>query len=178
MKTTRKGFTLIELLIVVAIIAALAAMMAVSSADAIDTANANAILSNLQSMKVEAYDMYMNEPAVAALTTITNDSEITITEAVGTQGQDGYQAAEKKKVAAILGERIGRIDLPTGYKIVGGTDEWYVVYTFQTNDSAQVKSILKDKASTAGLYGGTAEATTFTAYYANNSEAAIALRVR
>ena len=185
MKKARKGFTLVELLIVVAIIAALAAMMAASSADAIDTANANAILSNLQSMKVEAYDMYMHEPAVAALTEIANTSEITVKEAVGTEGQAGYQAAEKKTVAAILGERIGRTDLPTGYSIVGDTDDWYVVYTFQTNDSAQVKTILKNKASAAGLYGGTAatsvETITTTAgtYYGGTAaELVVALKVR
>ncbi len=176
MRITRKGFTLVELLIVVAILATLSAMMVASSSDAIDTANANAILGNLHTMKTEAYDMYFDVPAVAALTTITNESNIEITPADNTT--DPATPAVTKTVAKILGERMGRIDLPTGYKIVGSTTEWYVVYTFQTNDSAQVKTILKDKANTAGLFGGATDATTFTAYYTGGTEAAVALRVR
>ena len=58
MKKARKGFTLVELLIVVAILAALSAAMMASSSDAIDQAQANAIISNLQSMKTAAYTMY------------------------------------------------------------------------------------------------------------------------
>lgn len=184
MKRTRKGFTLVELLIVVAILATLSAMMVASSSDAIDTANANAILGNLHTMKTEAYDMYFSVPAAAALTEINNEKEIEITPEVGTSGETGYQAAVTKTVAKILGERMGRIDLPTGYSIVGDKDDWYVVYTFQPNDSEQVKTILKDKASNAGLLGAT-EATVAklgandVAYYDGaNATLVIALKVR
>ena len=148
MRNTRKGFTLIELLIVVTIMAALTAMMAVSSSDAIDKANANAILGNLQSMKVEAYDMYLNVPEVAALTAISGN-----TQAVTLTG-----ATSATDVGTVLGERLGRKDIATNYSIVGDASHWYVVYTFTTNDSAQVKTLLKNKAEQAGLYGGTSAA--------------------
>ena len=59
MKKMHKGFTLVELLIVVAIMASLSAMMMMASSESIDIANANAILGNLHSMKVSAYEMYM-----------------------------------------------------------------------------------------------------------------------
>ena len=177
MKRTRKGFTLIELLIVVAIMGALAAMMASSSADSIDSAQASAILNNLQSMKTAAYDMYMNEPAVAGMTSIANDTATTVVKTPAA----GETAATYKTVGEVLGEYLGRIDIATNYGIVGNGDAWYVFYTLQDSDSAKVKTILANKANAAGLLGAAdanlATLTAVTAYYVDTNKV-IALRVR
>lgn len=173
MKRARKGFTLIELLIVVAIMGAFAAMMASSSSDSIDSAQASAILNNLQSMKTAAYEMYIGEPAVAGLTAVANTTDI-----------DG-EGAGTDTVAKVFGKYLGRIDIPTNYGIVGDTDAWYVYYTLQASDSAKVKAILDSKANAAGLLGAAdanlATLEAVTAYYdadADPAQTVIALRVR
>ena len=146
MKRTRKGFTLVELLIVVAIMASLSAMMMMASSESIDIANANAILGNLHSMKVSAYEMYMTVPEVAALNAITgNDQAVTLT---------GETTATT--VGKILAGRMGRKALVAAdaYSIVGDDKHWYVVYELQGTDSPLVKQILADKAAQAGLLGG------------------------
>lgn len=176
MKKTRKGFTLIELLIVVAIMGSLAAMMASSSADSIDNAAASAIINNLQSMKTAAYDMYMNEPAVAGLAAIANGDEAVTGSTTGTT------------VKAVLGRYLGRIDIPTNYGIVGGASSWYVYYELQTTDSAKVKAKLKSMANRAGLLGAKGKTIAILeangiGYYddtvtGDDAQTVVALRVR
>ncbi len=167
MKKARKGFTLIELLIVVAIMGSLAAMMASSSADSIDNAAASAIINNLQTMKTAAYDMYMNEPAVAGLSEITKNDEI-----VGTS-----------TVEKVFGKYLGRINIAEHYGIVGDTNSWYVYYELQdSSDSTKVKAILAKKANAAGILGA-ADATLATltkddTTYFVATDKVIALRVR
>ena len=121
---------------VVAIIASLSAMMIMASSESIDTANANAILSNLQSMKVSAYEMYMTVPEVAALDAITgNTQEVTLT------GETTATTVEK-----ILAGRMGRKALiaTDAYSIVGDGEHWYVIYELQGTDSPLVKQLLAD----------------------------------
>ncbi len=174
MRNTRKGFTLIELLIVVAIMASLSAMMMMASSESIDIANANAILGNLQSMKVSAYEMYMTVPEVAALPAISgNTQEVTLT---------GETTATT--VGKILAGRMGRKALVAddAYSIVGDGEHWYVVYELQGTDSPLVKQILADKAAQAGLLGGAAgTAATFnvaspTDYATTHTHAALMVR--
>ena len=176
MKRMHKGFTLVELLIVIAILGAMSAMMATSSSDSIDAASASAILNNLQTMKAAAFEMYMEEPKVASDTAITNEKEIEITPASGT-GQDAI-AAVTKKVGEILGERLGRKDIATGYGIVGDANHWYIYYTITADDSANVKAKLQTSANAAGLYGGTSAATTAFEDYYTGTENFVALMVR
>ena len=180
MKGFRKGFTLVELLIVIAILGAMSAMMATSSSESIDAASASAILNNLQTMKAAAFEMYMEEPKVASDTAITTEKSITIKEAVAADSANGIEAqdAVTKKVGEVLGERLGRKDIATGYGIVGDKDHWYVYYTITADDSANVKAKLKDSANAAGLYGGaSAEASAFTTYYTGTQDF-VALMVR
>ena len=186
MKKFRKGFTLIELLIVIAVIGSLSAMMMYSSSGAVDSADASKILSNLQTLKMAAMQMYMDEPKVASLTSIALDGSTTI--------QVGATASDTKTVAEILGSYLGKkanallTSTAEGsvhtskYGLIGNATSWYVVYTFDTNDSAGVKAKLAAKAEDSDIYGGAARGIeSYAEYYQNKaagSETCIALKVR
>ena len=60
MKKFRKGFTLIELLVIIAILGSLAAMASISSSEAITTAKAGNIISNLRNLSMAVYE-YCND---------------------------------------------------------------------------------------------------------------------
>ena len=173
MKRTHKGFTLVELLIVVAVVGVLAAMMTMSSTDAVDSAGANVILSNLNSLKTAAYQMYINEDLGMASIVFAG------TATVGSTTSD---------VTTTLKKYLGKNDLGTSYGLVGDTTAWYVVYALGATDSAGVKNKLYASASKAELLGAgandidTLNATT-TTYYDNTktgdeAQKYIALKVR
>ena len=151
MKKTRKGFTLVELLIVVAVIGVLAAMMTMSSTDAVDSAAANSVLSGLESLKTAAYQMYMEYPKVAALSTVA----LTGLDVVGDTTADTAQAV----LAKYMGKSTAKIGISAAgsakYGLVGGIDCWFVVYKLDTTDSAGMRAKIKAKAVEAGIYSST-----------------------
>ena len=57
-KSMRKGFTLVELLIVIVVIGILSAMMMLSSTEAVSSARAADIISDLRNLKTAALAMY------------------------------------------------------------------------------------------------------------------------
>ena len=58
--TKREGFTLVELLIVIVVIGILSAMMMLSSTEAVSSAKANNIISNLRNMKTAVTAWYVD----------------------------------------------------------------------------------------------------------------------
>ena len=62
MKNKRKGFTLVELLIVIVVIGILSAMMMLSSTEAVTSAKASNIVSNLRNLKTAALAYYADNP--------------------------------------------------------------------------------------------------------------------
>ena len=56
----RKGFTLVELLIVIVVIGILSAMMMISSTEAVTSARASNIVSNLRNFKTAAMALYVD----------------------------------------------------------------------------------------------------------------------
>lgn len=58
----RKGFTLVELLIVIVVIGILSAMMMLSSTEAVSSAKASNIISNLRNLKTAALAWYADNP--------------------------------------------------------------------------------------------------------------------
>ncbi|MBR0278540.1 MAG: type II secretion system protein, partial [Synergistaceae bacterium] len=58
--TKREGFTLVELLIVIVVIGILSAMMMLSSTEAVSSARANNIISNLRNLKTATLAFYVD----------------------------------------------------------------------------------------------------------------------
>ena len=175
MKKIRKGFTLVELLIVIAVLGSLGAMMSYSSSGAVDSADAAKIISNLQSLKIAALQMYIEEPEIASKTSIVfNDAT-----AVST--------SDTRTIAAVLGAYLGKkADALTAsgaakkYGLVGDASHWYVVYALDTDDSAGVKAKLAAQANAVDLYAWQAATIPETdAYYTvADTNTHVALKVR
>ena len=168
MKKIRKGFTLVELLIVIAILGALSAMMATSSSESIDASAANAILNNLQTLKTAAFEMYMEDPVAASM-----------------QGEfaDDTLLDDSTTMGELLGQRLGRKDIPAKYFLFGDAERWYVFYEFDEADSLKVKEKLYAVAERVGLFGqdassSGAELDNFTDYYDGDTHTIVALKVR
>ena len=70
----RKGFTLVELLIVIVVIAILSAMMMMSSSEAVSSAKASTIVSNLNAMKSAALSYYADHMDTVASKDLTNEN--------------------------------------------------------------------------------------------------------
>ena len=65
------------------------------------------------------------------------------------------------------------------YGLIGNAKSWYVVYTFDENDSTGTKEKLASKSKAADLYGGAARGIdSYTDYYRGSTETCVALKVR
>lgn len=58
----KKGFTLVELLIVIVVIGVLSAMVIMSAAEAVSTAKATTILTNMRQLKTATIEWYLQHP--------------------------------------------------------------------------------------------------------------------
>lgn len=73
----RKGFTLVELLIVIVVIGILSAMMMLSSTEAVTSAKASNIVSNLRNLKTAALALYVDSLDAYSVTTGYDNPNIT-----------------------------------------------------------------------------------------------------
>ena len=135
----RRGFTLVELLIVIVVIGVLAAMMMLSSTEAVSSARASNIVSNLRNLKTAATAMYvdrldsasgMEAGEVASNGTTASKSFDVVLKYLNAGGNDktSYQ----------------------GYGIANKDGEWYVYYSVSDSN---VKSKLAGRAKSVGLCG-------------------------
>ena len=133
----RRGFTLVELLIVIVVIGILSAMMMLSSTEAVTSAKASNIVSNLRNLKTAALAMYVDSMdefdsnSTAAQARVSNTIEYVVKYMNG-------------------GDNFGT----TGYSIESD-DGWYLSYTITGTETekSQIKQKLKGRAKSVGLLG-------------------------
>ena len=144
----RRGFTLVELLIVIVVIGILSAMMMLSSTEAVSSARASNIVSNLRNLKTAALAWYVDSLDVI-------------------EGKDDKgnafalnDATHFKFVKRYLNNDTAS-DL-TDYHIVEATNnnikQWFVYYAKDKAD-ANVRLKLQGRATSTGLLKGTANTT-------------------
>ena len=165
MKKLRKGFTLMELLIVITVLGALAAMMSISSGEAMSSAKAGTIISNLRNFATAANEFYfdnMNSLYTAGQLSEANLTEIKLYMNLGANTSDVPESKLDNYyvLTADASKAPAEVD-------------WYVGYKFPESgaagaaDAEVIKAKLVNRASNIGLYGSTSETTipaaTFTA---------------
>ena len=152
----RRGFTLVELLIVIVVIGVLSAMMMLSSTEAVTSAKASNIVSNLRNLKTAALAMYVDnldalEKVQDLADTATNSDSVT------------WRNVLIKYLNA--GGSNNTVDENYHFVITGGN--WFV-YLDPIGDS-RVREKLIGRADSVGLLGGNDHlqklSTTDTAVY-------------
>ena len=157
----RKGFTLVELLIVIVVIGILSAMMMLSSTEAVTSARANNIVSNLRNLKTAALALYVDKldtweggttaPTFKEVLTYMNSSSGSGTTASIPEGFEGYDIVVEGNDSTVAAK------------------SWYVVYGTISSHTAGAKSVaiesrvstkLASRAKSVGLYGTPAKVTT------------------
>ena len=130
MKNKRKGFTLVELLIVIVVIGILSAMMMLSSTEAVTSAKASNIVSNLRNLKTAALACY--------------------TDSMDTYSS-GKASPDIKAIFKYLGS--GKAIPESKDYGVDTTKGWYLKYTITGTGSeiTQIKNKLKGRAKSSGL---------------------------
>lgn len=162
----RKGFTLVELLIVIVVIGILSAMMMLSSTEAVTSARASNIVSNLRNFKTAAMAMYVDyydymdkgkEPISADWT-------------LGSEGSDGTKAILVKYMNK--GDS-NATDPETGnYNIVkaqapNGGEGYYIVYKAANDTRVQAK--LAGRGASVGLLQDVSSTSAGKTYDANGT---------
>ena len=193
----RKGFTLIELLIIIAVIGILAATMTMGGSDAMASAKASNIISNMRNMKTAALSLYYDKLDTWNGTTTTptiDEVKAYIDSANSITGADN-EGGEYN--LAFSGEDTAKCASRT----------WFITYTFPTDaaDADKIKTRIAGHAKSVGLSGSdgkntapTADTTTttvpdpiegdadhtkeetvtLTTYKAYSNEATVCLKVR
>lgn len=161
----RKGFTLVELLIVIVVIGILSAMMMLSSTEAVTSARASNIVSNLRNFKTAAMAMYVDY--------LDNMDKCKTPENSATDFPTTFTDATQTDQDKILVKYMNKGDSNTGdtdtnhYHIILGKatineksmKAYYVVYDNASDSRVQEK--LAGRAASVGLLK--AAATTGTA---------------
>ena len=172
-KSMRKGFTLVELLIVIVVIGILSAMMMLSSTEAVSSARAADIISDLRNLKTAALAMYADNIDAIELGNISlpksnkafdgtnklNDVSEDIFAYLGNEGVKG-----KYSFAGTRTNEVGKRGAPK---------DWYVLCKVDDN---KVKDKLKSRASSVGLFGSDNATTAPNTNYTNQDYVAMPIR--
>ncbi len=172
----RKGFTLVELLIVIVVIGILSAMMMLSSTEAMSSAKASNIVSNLRNLKTATLAWYADHTDY-----VTEEGKVKF----GTGNADLVQkfltstatdtTANKVNILKYFNNE-GSITFGTtlsdgGYTLqADNSGNWYVGYQFASNESS-VKEKLLGRAKSIGLgLGGTTPTTNIPTSVTNDTK--------
>ena len=153
----RKGFTLVELLIVIVVIGILSAMMMLSSTEAVTSAKASNIVSNLRNLKTAALAMYIDN--------MDNfDNGKAIIKGSTETGTPTSGATEFDITNVVKYMNGGENFTEKGYAIVANDEGWFLKYTISgTNtEQAQIKEKLKGRAASVGLLAADKNTATTT----------------
>jgi len=131
-KTMRKGFTLVELLIVIVVIGILSAMMMLSSTEAVSSARAADIISDLRNLKTACLAYYADNLDFVEGSSFTN-----------------LQSVNSGDILKYLGNE-GLKDSYSFYSDPNNDKGWYV-FCHVTDSKVQEK--LTSRASSVGLLG-------------------------
>ena len=171
----RRGFTLVELLIVIVVIGVLAAMMMLSSTEAVSSAKANNVISNLRNIKTAVLSWYadnldrVDQNGNIALKDNPTDKK-TLTNYIddGTANAGEFLAYLNNDSSIKLTNndksKEGGYILAIGSKGDNNVKakKWYVGYNAGNNTDVQAK--LAARASSIGLTGGADKGNVEDAY--------------
>ena len=156
--SNRKGFTLVELLIVIVVIGVLSAMMMLSSTEAVSSAKASNIISNLRNIKTAVLAWYADNLDKVKITKAGNDTEYKID---GTTVPSDFIKNNKSEILKYLNNdssitlthKNDKNIKKGNYMLtaVGHSKYWYICYYVNGDTSIQGK--LASRAKTAGLFG-------------------------
>ena len=160
----KKGFTLVELLIVIVVIGVLSAMMMLSSTEAVSSAKASNIISNLRNLKTAVLSWYTDN---LDRVVIENKKSCKIKLDTGaTQYLTAYVNANAKEFTKYLNNEDINVKaakgstLAVGDYIIDGKDEgqlWVVGYYI--GKDSRVKEKLASRAASIGLLNGVSDNT-------------------
>lgn len=156
----RKGFTLVELLIVIVVIGVLSAMMMLSSTEAVSSAKASNIISNLRNLKTAVLSWYADN-----LDKVQADGRVKLTDKLTDKDIKPIQEWTDAQLGISKyfsnGDSVpykGKNETKGGngfYCIYdagsGNRTTWYVGYRFDIKTEAAVKEKVKARKDSLGL---------------------------
>ena len=169
--SNRKGFTLVELLIVIVVIGVLSAMMMLSSTEAVSSAKAADVISNLRNIKTAVLAWYAdNLDRVNGKYQIETDGKTA--ELIGSfTVKNGGEAEFLKYLNNDNSIKLTKKEnAANGEYFLSGEDggkNWYVGY--RTNDT-KIKEKLESRAGSVGLTGGAQNGLTVSPYSASRGD--------
>ena len=143
----RKGFTLVELLIVIVVIGVLSAMMMLSSTEAVSSAKAADIVSDLRNLKTAALAWYADHLDYVEGRVKSDGTAIT-------EVTDSDFTDLNASRAEILKYMNNDSNINAGYKFAGSrTADWYVYYDGSdvSTTNGKINEKLESRASSTGL---------------------------
>ncbi len=131
----RRGFTLVELLIVIVVIGVLSAMMMLSSTEAVSSARASNIVSNLRNLKTAALAWYADH--LDDVTNLTDTNNLN---------------SKRSEILKYMNNNDDTGDLAK-YLFVGNATDgtWFVYYNGGSEITLTISQKLAGRASTVGL---------------------------